>query len=82
MVYIYYNIYFCVKSDVKLSLTWINATEVKRSPDMTAMLLEDVVVNWLHADPNRIPAIRQCQDHRIFLLDKNGPQSSDAVSWL
>ena len=61
-----------------------NATEVKRhrQRDVIGMLLEDVVVNWLHSDPHRIPEIRQNPDHKIFLLDKNGPQSSDAVSWL
>lgn len=47
-----------------------------------AVLLEDVVVSWLHADDTRIAKIRASPNKALFELDRNGPQCADAVSWL
>ena len=57
-------------------------SKVKRQRDAMTVLLEDVVVGWLHADENRLAGIRAESSKALFVVDKNGPQCADAVSWL
>ena len=46
------------------------------------LLIEDVLVQWLQADPRRVSDIRDSHDKKVFELDGNGPQCVEAVSWM
>ena len=41
------------------------------------LLIEDVVVQWLHADPRRVSDIRDSHDNKVFELE-----CVEAVSWM
>ena len=75
--YILYILLF-TKFHVKPNITYM--AKVKRPRDPMVLLIEDMLVQWLHDDPKRVPAIRECHDKKVFELDGNGPQCVEAVS--
>ena len=76
-IYYIYILLF-TKFHVKPNITYM--AKVKRPRDPMVLLIEDMLVQWLHDDPKRVPAIRECHDKKVFELDGNGPQCVEAVS--
>ena len=48
--------------------------------DTTFILLEDVIVQWLNAEPSRIPSIRDSKDAVCFFLASE--QRNNLLYWL